>query len=99
MRFSPENNASSASASDATEGRRAVFLAAALRAVLDSDSNLKVFNVNRNSDGTCLNTNYASPENQFNLGSRWVVCRSAATLFISPRPLVPGSFVLWPPPA
>ena len=76
-----------------------MFLAAVLRAVLDSDSNLKVFNVNRNSDGTYLHTNDANPENQFNLGTRWVVCRPAATLFISPRSMVPGSFVLPSPPA
>ena len=48
--------------------------------VLDSDSSLRVFLVNRYSDGTCLYADYASPVNQFPLGSRWVVCRSAASV-------------------
>ena len=69
-----------------------------LRAVADSDLNPKVFNVERNSDGVWLNTNYVNPENRYALGTVWVWSRRppAAILFISPRPPVPGSFV-WIP--
>lgn len=69
--------------------------------VLDSDSNLKVFDVDRDSDGTYLNTYDANPGGQFFLGSRWVVCRPAASSqtsdvklsqSLNPKPsLVPGS--------
>ena len=47
--------------------------------ILDSDSSLYVFSVGRYSDGTSLSTECADPERQFNLGTRWVVCRPAAS--------------------
>lgn len=69
--------------------------------VAASVSSLKVFYVYRNSDGTYLSTDGANPEYQFGLGTRWVVCLSAASSqssesqssqSLNPKPsLVPGS--------
>lgn len=44
--------------------------------VLDSDSDLEVFFVGRDSDGTYLDTDGADPEYRFALGTRWVVTRN-----------------------
>ena len=48
--------------------------------VLDSDSNLRGFDVYRSSDGTYLLSSDANPERQFRLGTRWVVWRPAASV-------------------
>lgn len=56
------------------------YLYVLMNPVLGSGSYLEVFNVVRRSYGTYLDTNYANPERRFNLGTRWVVCGSAASV-------------------
>ncbi|MEI6511265.1 MAG: hypothetical protein WCO25_04450, partial [Candidatus Uhrbacteria bacterium] len=65
MRFSPKNNATVPLASK-RDGRATGGVPDGWwRAVADSDLNLQVFNVERNSDGLWLNTNYEDADNRY----------------------------------
>ena len=58
--------------------------------ITDSDGDLNVFNVERNSDSLWLNTNYGNPDNFWNGDNRFFF--SVANYFIS-IPLLRESFV------
>lgn len=49
----------------------------ALLAKVDSDGDPNVFNVEHDSNGRWLNSNYGNPDNHWNSDNRWVFCRNS----------------------
>lgn len=55
----------------------------------DSNGNLNVFNVERNDDGTWLNSNNGNPDNVWGAGDRFVFVRRKSFHF---SPAIAGEF-------
>ena len=55
---------------------RRIVIAGSIPHKTDSDGNLKVFNVERNDNGSWVNSNYANPDNQWSGNVRLLVRRN-----------------------
>jgi hypothetical protein len=56
--------------------------------ILDADDNPKLFNVERDNDGTVwLNNNWGNPDNEWNPENEWVFVRPRNSLHFAPAPM------------